>query len=179
MPGPGGREVGRLSVRVLPDTSNFARSLQRYLDRIERRARVRVRVDVEEPRTAVAVPVRLELRSGEIARLRAELAHVTPPITIPARLAVDRGILRPPSSAQGAATGLIGSLGRITGALAGLGAATPAVAGLAASLAQMAPAAAVAAPALGAVALAGGALFAGFSGLGDALRGDAEALAEL
>lgn len=183
MPGPGGREVGRLSVRVLPDTSGFARSLQRYLDRIERRARVRVRVDVEEPRTAVAVPVRLELRSGEIARLRAELAHITPPITIPARLDVDRGILRRLgsglSSAQDAATGLIGSLGRITGALASLGAATPAVAGLSASLAQMAPAAAVAAPALGAVALAGGALFAGFRGLGDAIRGDAEALAEL
>src|SRR5690606_40072104 len=101
----------------------------------------------------------------------------------PARLDVDRGILSRLGSglrsAQGAATGLIGSLGRITGALASLGAATPAVVGLAASLAQMAPAAAVAAPALGAVALAGGALFAGVSGLGDAIRGDAEALAEL
>ncbi|MFE3771025.1 hypothetical protein [Streptomyces sp. NPDC059122] len=42
MAGPGGREVGRLSIRVLPDTSNFAVSLQRYLDRIERRARVQV-----------------------------------------------------------------------------------------------------------------------------------------
>ncbi|MFF2808643.1 hypothetical protein ACFVT2_16000 [Streptomyces sp. NPDC058000] len=42
MAGPGDREVGRLSIRVLPDTSNFAVSLQRYLDRIERRARVQV-----------------------------------------------------------------------------------------------------------------------------------------
>lgn len=42
MAGPGGREIARLAARVLPDTSNFATSLQRYLDRIERRARVQV-----------------------------------------------------------------------------------------------------------------------------------------
>ncbi len=42
--GPGGREVGRLSVRVLPDTRRFGISLQRYLDRVERRSEVRVQV---------------------------------------------------------------------------------------------------------------------------------------
>ncbi len=31
---PSGIEAGRLFVRVLPDTSVFARSLTRYLDRI-------------------------------------------------------------------------------------------------------------------------------------------------
>lgn len=40
--GPGGREIARLAARVLPDTSNFATSLQRYLDRVEQRARVQV-----------------------------------------------------------------------------------------------------------------------------------------
>ncbi|MGW2089676.1 phage tail protein [Streptomyces sp. NPDC001880] len=41
--GPGGREIARLAARVLPDTSTFATSLQRYLDRIEQRARVQVK----------------------------------------------------------------------------------------------------------------------------------------
>jgi phage-related protein len=44
MAGPGGREVGRLSIRVLPDTSKFSTSLQSYLDRVERRAQVKVAV---------------------------------------------------------------------------------------------------------------------------------------
>ncbi|MER7174195.1 phage tail protein [Streptomyces mesophilus] len=41
---PGGREVERLSIRVLPDTSGFATSLQTFLDRIEQRAKIAVRV---------------------------------------------------------------------------------------------------------------------------------------
>ncbi|WP_116210103.1 phage tail protein [Streptomyces olivoreticuli] len=46
--GPGGSEAGRVHVKVLPDTSDFHRSLQRYLDRIERQARVRVHVDIDD-----------------------------------------------------------------------------------------------------------------------------------
>ncbi|MEW2033121.1 hypothetical protein AB0901_21800 [Streptomyces roseifaciens] len=46
--GPGGPEGGRVHIKVLPDTSNFHQSLQRYLDRIERQARVRVHVDVDD-----------------------------------------------------------------------------------------------------------------------------------
>lgn len=41
---PGGREVGRLSIRVLPNTSGFAAQLQRDLDRIERRAHIKVNI---------------------------------------------------------------------------------------------------------------------------------------
>ncbi|MDG4857363.1 hypothetical protein P8605_04190 [Streptomyces sp. T-3] len=41
---PGGREVERLAIRVLPDTSGFGTSLQTFLDRIERRAKIAVRV---------------------------------------------------------------------------------------------------------------------------------------
>lgn len=46
MAGPGGREVGRVSVKVLPDTSTFARSLERYLERVERRLRVELPVSL-------------------------------------------------------------------------------------------------------------------------------------
>lgn len=60
MAGPGGREVGRLSVRVLPDTSNFATSLQRYLDRIERRARLQIHVDSNMDAFAQQVESRLQ-----------------------------------------------------------------------------------------------------------------------
>lgn len=44
MAGPGGKEVGRVSIRVLPDTSAFRRSLDRYLDRVEKSLRVEIPV---------------------------------------------------------------------------------------------------------------------------------------
>lgn len=47
MAGPGGREVGRVSIRVLPDTSNFATSLHRYLERIERSLELDIPVSLD------------------------------------------------------------------------------------------------------------------------------------
>ncbi|AUG87147.1 tail length tape measure protein [Streptomyces phage Attoomi] len=223
MAGPGGREAGRLSIKVLPDTSNFAGSLQRYLDRIERRARVqvqavpdladfrqrlntqlsrvraRVRVNVDPDLSAfratlrarlegadASLGVRLEVDEGEIARLRQELAHITPPITIPAHVDVDRNSL----AAMGRSLGNMGrdgngaarGLASVAGAAARLttmASAIPAVAGLAAGLAAMAPAAGVAAPALLMVASAQAAIKIGTAGVSDALKGNAEALAKL
>ncbi|MFJ5923849.1 hypothetical protein ACIQF6_14750 [Kitasatospora sp. NPDC092948] len=64
---PGGREVDRLSIRVLPDTSKFAPSLQRYLDRIEARAQLKIRLTPDT--TGFAQSVR-----AEIARHRPDLA---------------------------------------------------------------------------------------------------------
>lgn len=69
MPGPGGVERGRIAIRVLPDTSRFAVSLQRYLDRVETRARLRVAV----------VP---DL-SGFAADLRARLAATRARVQVP------------------------------------------------------------------------------------------------
>ncbi|MFJ9408579.1 hypothetical protein [Streptomyces sp. NPDC101393] len=45
MASPGGQEVGRLRIRVLPDTDGFAEGLQAFLDRIEARARLSIRVE--------------------------------------------------------------------------------------------------------------------------------------
>ncbi|MGW3956840.1 hypothetical protein ACWEKM_39410 [Streptomyces sp. NPDC004752] len=44
---PAGREVDRLAIRVLTNTSGFATSPQRFLDRIEERAKLAVRVTAD------------------------------------------------------------------------------------------------------------------------------------
>lgn len=69
MAGPGGREVGRISIRALPDTSDFSTSLQRYLDRVERRAQVRVKIAPD--------------MSGFTADLRSQLSQVRARLQIP------------------------------------------------------------------------------------------------
>src|SRR5512139_100176 len=45
--GPGGREVGRVSLRVLPDTSRFLPSLKKYAERVERTVAVRLGAEVD------------------------------------------------------------------------------------------------------------------------------------
>jgi hypothetical protein len=45
--GPGGREVDRVSVRVVPDTSRFKRELEATLERFERTLRVEIPVDLD------------------------------------------------------------------------------------------------------------------------------------
>ncbi|WP_378733654.1 hypothetical protein [Nocardia brasiliensis] len=44
MAGPGGKVVDKISVRVVPNTENFRKSLDKYLERMERTLRVRVKV---------------------------------------------------------------------------------------------------------------------------------------
>lgn len=45
--GPGGKEVGRISIRVVPDTSKFRRELQAKLQEIEKTVRATIPVDVD------------------------------------------------------------------------------------------------------------------------------------
>lgn len=45
--GPGGKTVGKIGVRVLPDTSAFGRSLERYLRRVEHEFKVNIKVDLD------------------------------------------------------------------------------------------------------------------------------------
>lgn len=47
MAGPGGREVGRVSIRVVPDTEKFARELRAKLEQIEQQLRATIDVDVD------------------------------------------------------------------------------------------------------------------------------------
>lgn len=131
------------------------------------------------------MPVRLEVADGEITRLRAELAHVTPPLTISARVDADRSGLDSLRSEMS-------SLGKSGGGASGGGimesltnwrrlaaAASPQLAALSTSLAHMAPAAGLAAPALLAMGSAGAVLKIGLSGVDKALMGNAKAFAKL
>ena len=52
--GPGGREVGRISVRVLPDTSKFGVSLEKYLKRMEARLRLDIPVSLDQAGVAAS-----------------------------------------------------------------------------------------------------------------------------
>ncbi|GAB7185932.1 hypothetical protein ATKI12_5763 [Kitasatospora sp. Ki12] len=202
MAGPGGRETGRLSVRVLPNTSNFATSLQRYLDRIENRAQVRIRATIDHRRLVadtresmreldgrILMPVRLLFDEDEVRRLRAELAGLTPPLAIPARVDADRSEMdrlrasvadlgKDSDPARNRFAALLGVIGNVGGTLAKAGT-VPSLAGVGSSLVSMAPAASLAAPAVLAAGLAFGALKTGMSGVSDALGGDADALAKL
>lgn len=47
MPGPGGNEIGRAAIRVVPDTSGFARELLAELKAVERSLEVDVRVNLD------------------------------------------------------------------------------------------------------------------------------------
>ena len=69
MAGPGGVEAGRASVKVLPDLSGFSRSLERYLQRVERTL-------------VVKLPTQLDTRTldDDLARIRAAAARVTIPL---------------------------------------------------------------------------------------------------
>ncbi|MEV7855120.1 hypothetical protein [Streptomyces sp. NPDC088183] len=78
---PGGREVARLSVKVLPDTSKFGTDLQRFLDRIEARAKVAVKVvpdtskfaaDLRTDLARVSAELKVDVRP-DVRRFRAEL----------------------------------------------------------------------------------------------------------
>lgn len=75
---PGGREVGRVSVRVLPDTSAFGRSLERYLERLERTLSVNLAVDLD---------------SGDLARADAQLDNLSRDRRVSVGVDVDRSML--------------------------------------------------------------------------------------
>ncbi|MFE3144748.1 hypothetical protein [Streptomyces scopuliridis] len=93
---PGGREVSRLAVKVLPDTSEFGTRLQTYLDRIERRAKVGVKVvpdtskfsadlrdDLAQVRKSLSVQMKPSLRGFRTA-LRDQLKAVRATVSVEA-----------------------------------------------------------------------------------------------
>lgn len=65
MAGPGGTEVGRVSVKVVPDTDDFRRELRRELKDVEKTEKVNIPVEVD---TAQAM--------AEIEKIKAELASI-------------------------------------------------------------------------------------------------------
>lgn len=190
MTSPGGSEVSRLSVRVLPNTSVFARSLLRYLERIERTTVVKLKTDLDG-----AALVR---QAREVADAAADAAKVRLAAGVDAK-----GLIRDTRRAAALAgnsanvriglefdakkaASFAGQLLTLVAAGAKLGITVATVAALAMQFGHLAAALAPAAGAvafLPAIALAAAAAFGtlklAFSGFSDALKGDPEALAKL
>lgn len=74
---PGGKEVGRLSLKVLPDTSQFVQKLKAFAERMERQVRIEIPVSIEGKGAAAELKALQE-------RLEAQ-AHLNP-VEIPAEL---------------------------------------------------------------------------------------------
>ncbi len=172
MASPGGREAGRVNIRVVPDTSRLPSTLRRELEIIE-------------ARLSLTIPVRADLTRFN-SQTRAQIAALQRQrVTIRVDADGDAlGGLRTTLNGLGddgaAAGGPLNALTRIVGGLrfAAL-TAIPNVASLAASVAQTGPATAVAVPGLLAVASAVAAVKIGTAGVADALSGDAEAMERL
>lgn len=160
MTGPGGRSVGRVSIRVLPDTSKFASSLKKYLDRIEKTTQLSIdlnlgadakfRADVEKVRAEVTeggITFFTDLDADKAklaaAKFRAEQSHNA--ISIPVNL--DTSQLKQAAS-------LVSKIGLSSIKVVGIAAVLTQVAGLASALSQ----AAGIAPLIPAALLGGGAI---------------------
>ncbi|GAU66657.1 hypothetical protein SSP35_03_03050 [Streptomyces sp. NBRC 110611] len=174
----------RVKVPVFPDLSQFKDRLRTELRTpIYARATVPVVPSLRgfagrlrtELRTmgALPVPVQPTTNAAAIARLRAELAHLAPPILVPVRAEGDRRSISNASSVldrlRKVAAGLGGMAGTFGKIAAAIGAAVPVAAGLTAALQGIAPAAALAATGIVAMGTAAAALKLGTQGIGDAL----------
>ena len=102
---PGGEEVGRASVRIVPDVSGFRSELSRDLEAIERSLKVtipaivdldsaglRAQVEAAEQGLRITIPATIDLdTAGLLARLQAvEIQR----IRIPAEIDLDTATLR-------------------------------------------------------------------------------------
>lgn len=86
--------MGRVSVRALPDTSAFARSLERYLDRIERN---------------LSVDIPVELNAGDMARTEAELDALSRNRSVELDVDVDTSLLDKLAKATKGGGGSVGA----------------------------------------------------------------------
>jgi phage-related protein len=196
--GPGGQEIGRLSVRVVPDSDLVRPLLLRDLEQIERSVELHIRAvftgsglaaearrlaETAERAATVAVPVDLDADQvdAEFARIVARLT--AEPVTV--RAQVDDSALEQALRQLAVRGRQFTQLASITVAIGGLAAATSGLAGLAVGAAQ-ATGALLLLPAAGFAATAAiTALVVGMQGFGDALSSMddpaafAEALANL
>lgn len=115
MAGPGGKEVGRVSIRVLPDTSKFAVALKRYLERTENRLRLNLPVSLDQK---------------DVAKTEAELEALTRDREINLDLdtsRLERGLTEATSSGSRGFGRMAGIIGAVAVAVAALTAALPAM----------------------------------------------------
>ena len=84
MAGPGGQEVGRVSVRVVPDTSRFHKELRAQLERADDEIHVKVRADTALAAADIAgfrrrmerdhIDLKVDVNKGMLGRLRNSLS---------------------------------------------------------------------------------------------------------
>jgi phage-related protein len=202
--GPGGRTAGRVSVRVVPDTSKFRKDLTKDLEKLERSLTVKIptridtkrvardaaRVNADLQRQLANVDVNVNLNTSAVGKQIDRLARDR---TATIRPEIDRAALAGASQALGLLAQSMAGLGRRA---VGLSAATAGIAALASGAASavvpvvqlgtaLAPLAGFAAalPAVaGAAGAAMGTLAVATVGVGDALgaivEGDAEKISE-
>jgi phage-related protein len=196
---PGGKEVGRVSLRVVPDVSRFRNQLKASVDQIAQNVKASIEVasdtktlrkdlqrNIREATTGVVAGVRVSW-VPVAAILRAELEKLVAQASRNLKADVEvNAKIRMPSLGDSLGGGGGGSPGaliaKLVKSILSLGAingAIQAVAGLSAALAQLAPIALILPGALLAVAAVGGTMKLAFSGFSKALKGDAKALAGL
>lgn len=202
MAGPGGTEVGRVSVRVVPDTDKFRGMLRERLRSINQELQLSVTVDEAKLRADLdrgirrasvgiraTVPIDFIPGTAELrARLQAAVDAAARGVEAEIRIRFNGDdVARLNNSLGGGGGGSPGdrllkiasSATKAGFALGAMGNAVGAIAGLVAAISQLAGAALL----LPGLLLAGGAAFAalkvGMSGVSDALNGDAEAMAKL
>lgn len=184
MPGPGGVEAGRASIRVLPDTSAFASSLEKYLDRMERRLKIEIPTQVNAAglerdikavaktvaaASKVSVPADLkneEQVKREFDRLVRDISGKTAEITITASRSTGRVL-----DDFGRISNAIGATAlKVGGLVAALGGVGIAAAGAASAVAVLSGSVAIV-PAVGlAAAAAMATLTIGMSGFDEVLK---------
>ena len=71
--GPGGKSVGRVSVRVVPDTSRFGKELRAQLKKIEDQIKATIGVDLDDEGLKKKVQAAAKNASGEKVKFEAEL----------------------------------------------------------------------------------------------------------
>lgn len=204
MAGPGGPTVGRVNIRVAPDTSRFRRELGQALETLERTLAVNIptRIDTKRvARDAARVKADVERQLGSVrvgvdvntTDVEAQLGRATRDRDVDIEPRVDAAAL---ARVQRTLDGLARSSGRLVGGSAALGAGAGGLSALAAGAAAavvplvqlgaaLAPAVGILATlpaAAGTAAAALGPLALALSGVGEALgaavTGDTEALAE-
>lgn len=71
--GPGGKSVGRVSARVVPDTSRFSRELRTQLEKIEQRVKATIGVELDDKGFQKKVKAVVKKASSETVKLKTRL----------------------------------------------------------------------------------------------------------
>lgn len=122
---PGGVVVGRISVKVLPDTSEFRQDAKRALDKIEKQLDFTLKIeldtrgldeqlqkikdklqDFKDKNDPLKFTIQLDMLAGQTSVISARLAYLTRPRTVP--------II--PVLSEGALMGVLSALGALSGA---------------------------------------------------------------